>query len=786
MATARLFSFGDLLRHYRLAAGLTLDELAERAGLSAKGIGALERGERRVPHRETVKLLADALQLPPAERIIFETAARRPHAVNTPSTIAASSLLPIGELPISPTPLIGREREEAALGQLLRSDDVRLLTLTGPPGVGKTSLALQVAVALDEAFAGDVTFVGLATMDDAAQVLPTISHALGLTATGDQQAANALRVALRSRRLLLVLDNVEQVLGVAPDLAALLAACPRLKLLVTSRAPLHLRAEHEFPVSPLAAPDPSVLPPLDDLARYSAVALFIQRARAVKPEFEMIPEHAPSVAAICTRLDGLPLAIELAAARVKLFSPPALLARLDRRLSLLTEGPRDLPERQRTLERAIAWSYDLLDERDQRLFQRLAVFVAGCDLAAAESICGADGHADSMRNSVLEGLASLVDKSLVVRDESVDGEARFRMLETLREYALERLAASGEEDAVRKRHADYYLALAETTEPELSGTKQHVWVGRLDVEHDNLRAALNWWSERGEVDRALRMAAALGPFWFIRGYYQEGRRWLERLVAQAGDRENQTIRAEALLWASNLAWLQDDQRAERLAEQGLALARAAGDYGLTSRAVSSVGVALLDQGRVDQGVAYLEESVALARKAGGIPFVVTLENLWLGRCAQGRLHEAQEVAEEGLRVSREIGFGNGELFLLLLLAATAALQGDAERARPPAEYALKRFREEGHTHGVAFSLAALAAVAAVEGKAEQAARLIGAQRALLGGAAGRLPVEAFRLLNMLLDPTRRALGEEAWAKAETAGSALSLDNVIREAIGLGN
>ena len=463
-------------------------------------------------------------------------------------------------LPLQPTALIGRERDVEMVCGLLRRDGVRLVTLTGVGGSGKTRLGLQVAADLFDDFADGVFLANLAPISDPALVLQTVAHTLGVREAEGQQLQERLRDFLRDKRLLLLLDNFEQVVEAASFVAELLAACPALKVLVTSRTRLHLRGEHEVPVSPLALPERGQLPPLALLSQYAAVALFIQRAVEVKPDFAVTNENAPAVAEICMRLDGLPLALELAAARVKLLSPQAILSRLEHSLRLLTGGPRDLPARQQTLRDTIAWSYDLLAQDERTLFRRLAVFAGGCTLHAAEAVCNGAGEPAL---DVLEGLAALVDKSLMQRLGPNDDEPRFGMLETIREFAWEQPEARREASPMRRQHAAFYLQIAEATDAQAEGVGWPRLLERMDRELDILRAALTWSAETPDrAELGLRLAAALNPFWEGRGYWTEGRSWLERLLDQAHAAEAPVL-AAALMSAGNLAFFQGDMAAAR-------------------------------------------------------------------------------------------------------------------------------------------------------------------------------------------------------------------------------
>jgi len=471
-------------------------------------------------------------------------------------------------LPTELTPLLGREREISTLVQQFRSHDIRLITITGPGGVGKTSLALQVAHDSQDAFIDGVFFISLAAITDSTLIIPTIAHTLGVTESPNRLLLDSLKDFLRNKQALLLLDNFEQIISAAPLLSELLSACAELKMLVTSRETLRLRGEHEFPLAPLTLPDQSSA---EIVLHYSCISLFAQRAQAIQPDFKLTADNARAVSEICARLDGLPLAIELAAARIKLLPPKTMLARLqESSLGLLTSGAHDLPIRQQTLRSAIQWSYDLLNADEQRTFRSLSVFVGGCTLQTALTAIEPP--------TSLDILDSLVNKSLL-RQSETDSEPRLTMLETIREFGLEQLNHTHELESARRAHAIYYLSLAEEAEPHLSGADQKNWLQRLEREQDNLRAALHWAIEHGEVEFAQRMAGALQPFWFRRGRWSEGRRWLEDSLAMESNAAlNQSVRANALYGAGMLARFQGDfARARMLCEQSLEIYRTLAD-----------------------------------------------------------------------------------------------------------------------------------------------------------------------------------------------------------------
>src|SRR6266540_1966218 len=684
----------------------------------------------------------------------------------------------LSSLPAQPTPFIGREKERMLVRVLLRRADVRLLTLCGPGGTGKTRLALQVAVELLDDFPDGVVVVTLASISDPALVMPTIAKALGVMEAGDQPLVALLSDALRDQHLLLLLDNFEQVLPAAEEIAALLAATHGLKMIVTSRAALHLSWEREFAVPPLAAPDRALLPSLDQITRYDAVMLFVARAQAVNADFALTEENVAAVAEICRRLDGLPLAIELATARSKLFTPQTLLARLDRRLALLTGGSQDLPVRQRTLRSTIDWSYNLLEPWEQTLFARLAVFAGGCTVEMAEAVCSGIGDTAT---AVLDGLQSLVDKTLLQQTQGYTSESRFVMLETIHEYALELLMAGGEAPAMQRKHAEVFLALAEMAESELEGADQGAWLSQLQQEHDNLRAALDWVVEHGDADTGLRFARALRLFWFMRGHLTEGRRRLAQILKLMGG--SAAARAKALDSAGFLARYQGDYAAAAaIINESLTIWRTLGDNQGIADALSNLGYVTLHQGDYVAARVMYEESLDLNRSLRNEQgYADCLSHLGSAAFYQGDTGTAQALHEESLAIWRRLGDVEGATYALYNLGDVLFAQGDYAAAALRFKESLTASVELGWPWGIVCAVEGVAGLAAYYERNEVAIQLAGFAARLRKNIAIPLSLARQAVLARWLAPARQALSGAAHVAALEAGEALTLEQAVDRA-----
>ena len=683
-------------------------------------------------------------------------------------------------IPTQPTPLIGRSGEVSLMRQVMLRDDVRLVTLVGPPGVGKTRLALAVATELTQAFIHGIWFVDLSPWTDPSLVPAAIAQVLGVSDTGNRPVIERLMDHLQDRHLALVLDNFEHLVPAAVELTGLLTSCPGLKVLVTSREPLRLRWERILRVPPLSVPGGERLPEPDELQHVASVALFVQRAEAIKPDFVLTRANSPAVAEICVSLDGLPLAIELAASWSATLSPTELLERLGRRLPLLRWGARDAPPRHQTLRAAIAWSFDSLEAPLQAPFRRLAIFVGGWTLEAAEAVCrlGEDGL------NVLEAVNALVEKSLIQPATEAAGSARFQLLETIREFGLEQLTTSGDLDPAREQHAAYFVALAEEAEPEVTGPEQRTWISRLEQEHDNLRAALKWAAERGQTDIELRLATALAPFWWGRGYLGEGRRWLEGALAR-GSGALPSLRVRALGRCGWLAHGQGDfARALELHEECLRLGRALGDAHQIARSLTNLGIVAKLQGQQARAASLLQMGLAASREAGDSwGTALALRHLGALAHAQGGLERAARLYRESVTLFREVGDKRNIANALTASAEVARDQGQAGEAAALLSEALTLCSEIGDRGWTsAHCMVVAVALMAERGEAERVARLLGMLDALREVTSATSAPEERAAQERSIAILKSRLGDQPFAAARAEGRRLPPDQAVAEAM----
>lgn len=775
MSQTRDSTFGDLLRRLRTDVGMTQEQLAERAGLSTRGISDLERGINRWPFRATVEALIGALSPDgPDAKSLRERAVRPPSPRVAPRGRAATPL------PIPPTPILGRELEEARALRALRWEGKRLLTLTGTGGVGKTRLALQVASTARNDYAGGAVFVSLGAVNDPDLVPASVATALGIRIVGSVPLQTELAEYIADRELLLVLDNLEHLLPCAPFIADLLSRCPRLKVLATSREPLKLRGEQELAVGPLPVPAARGPTSPEDLQSVPSVVLFLQRVASVEPEFALTAENAEAIAAICCRLEGLPLAIELAAAQIRYFSPRKLGEQLSSRLDTLAGGARDLPPRQQTMRDTIAWSYDLLRPEVQAVFRLVSVFAGGFTEEAAQSVLRTDAFGTV-------ALRELVDKNLLSVDR--EGSVRYTMLETIREFGVEQLVAGQGADEARRRHAQYFHDFAERASSELTGPDQGAWLDRLDADYGNVLEALSWAASIGDCRSGVELCISMRRFWSSRGRTGEGRNWILSFLERLPESVPPSLRADSHYAVGAMAYGQCDYgEAETHFEQSLLLAREIGDQLSAAHALNGIGVTAYEQGKYDQALTALREAVKLYREMGRDDLLgAPLNNIASIALYRGDLPEAMQLFQESADLHRRQGnqwyFANA-LNNLALAIHTAGQHG---RARDMAEAALTIYRELADPAGQAKTLTTLSAIALDLGANDEARPLIAESLALAETSGERLEIGS-AFVNLSTVELRdgqyahaEALARQALALFEESGtqrmSAYALDSL---------
>ncbi len=670
------------------------------------------------------------------------------------------------------TPLIGRGREIVEVKNLLLDEKVRIVTLTGIGGTGKTRLSHKIARELISDFPDGVFFIELSAITKFELVAPEIAKVLNIKESGSELIENILKNFLARRKMLLVLDNFEQIARAAPVIAELLASAPKLKILVTSRNILQIRGEYEFKVPPLELPDQKKKHTEDSLAQYASVSLFVQRAIAVKNDFKLTDENAPTIVKICEKVEGLPLAIELAAARIKILSTDELLSRLGNQLKFLTGGAKDLPVRQQTMRNAISWSYDLLDETEQMLFQRLSVFVVGSTLEAIETVCDCGEDLD-----IFEGVLSLTDKSLVRRKENEDGAVRFQMLEVVREFSAEKLSESGNLDQVKRNHADYFLAFAERLEPNLRGAEQGKWLDILEEEHGNLRLALEYFLEN-DTEKALRLSGAIHRLWSVHGHYTEGRNRLKEVLGKEQN-ASKSARTKALIPAADLAWSQGDLEAARFYyEECLNLSREIGDKKKIAQSCNGLGITRLNQNDLDIRP-LLEESLLIGRELDD-KAIVGVALMGLGEISrlEGNYAEAHSYYEETLNEARKGGDAFNLLYALFNLGSVSCMEGNAETAREQFTESLSIAKDLGSIRAVADCLDGFASLSALNEIFEKAAKLFGAAEAFRKSVGFEIQTADRIFRDHFIKKTKESIGEDSFIEFENQGRNISIDDAV--------